>query len=589
MSSQQFSMEKATQTLTSATPAPAAVPTTMQQEAHQRQIKALDEQIKILNQEKSALESEVKDLKSRMKIAVDEIAKGEDGCEHLMAELIGKDNQLRDLHRRPDTLAYALVHEIHEKLEVLNEQIRKVYEHLQIDGDQASTTTAAVASTSTTSATPETRERLTPGDYLLDALAERVYGRIGDTFFNPEAPEFYPPPIPTAAPVPKIEHKRMFVNRSSPPPRIATHAVLTRDRPESSAELTRASTSEADSEIIWVGSNVMSPRGRSLYTDNQQLLFENLSVSTSRSPPPSAPLVPSLPSPASSIGSAGSFSQAEKVEPAPEESSPSTAPPPVQLPASVVGASWSPYDNTVAPVRPQRNARPRINQANPKTDYERFGITFQPTDPQFERRAIMVTNIVPGTTLTAILKHVRGGPILSATMCDTMPASLMGGTLSAMVTFVNGVHANEYAASISKRTITVNGNRLMIKQLDTPSYPPSSQLRWLVYEKRRTRVLQVHRSETAAKFPDVSMKELLHMLYFRRGVNWHGVLSIVPPTADRDVITITFNSIKAADDMYQRIKGDCEGWHDWHDIQAVFEGCMISFGKDPCDRVVEEV
>ncbi|KAI9767288.1 MAG: hypothetical protein M1839_004532 [Geoglossum umbratile] len=107
--------------------------------------------------------------------------------------------------------------------------------------------------------------------------------------------------------------------------------------------------------------------------------------------------------------------------------------------------------------------------------YVGFGIQFDPPFGLRQKhiRTVHIGNLPTGITLRTLMKSVRGGSVLRATLLDTTPIT---GTLSALVTFTHPRSAADYVAFANLYPISFMGVAAAIAIIDTPSFPMSPHI-----------------------------------------------------------------------------------------------------------------
>lgn len=189
----------------------------------------------------------------------------------------------------------------------------------------------------------------------------------------------------------------------------------------------------------------------------------------------------------------------------------------------------------------------------------RIGLRYIPDGDEKELRTVTVTDLPPCTTLDEVLRSVRGGDVLNATMCDTVAII---GSQTALITFTNSMGAAEFFNATRSEGFYVGFHRANVKMVDLPSYPMRRILQDRIASRGRTRALTAFNAD----------KPIKAIIY--RALSSSLVAKYVQGFKDhrsQNEVTVLFFSIEMAMRAF-KILVDCPGI------------TRIWFGSDPCGR-----
>ena len=122
-------------------------------------------------------------------------------------------------------------------------------------------------------------------------------------------------------------------------------------------------------------------------------------------------------------------------------------------------------------------------------DFDHWGIQYAPITHIGTSLRVLMTNLPKGTTLGALMEHIRGGSVVDCLLLDT--ARLMGGTWSALVRFRDPGAAEALEKRYHESPLAIGGRSVTVTLIQTPSYPLPSPMRLAVYSYGRTRCLRM--------------------------------------------------------------------------------------------------
>lgn len=189
----------------------------------------------------------------------------------------------------------------------------------------------------------------------------------------------------------------------------------------------------------------------------------------------------------------------------------------------------------------------------------RLGLRYQPNEGDQERRAVTVSGLPPLTTLDQVLHSVRGGGVLSATMCDTVSIT---GSLTALVTFANSMGAARFCSIVQDEGFYVGFHEVEVRLIGLPTYPMRRILQDRVLNRGRTRALTIQST-------DRSIKKTIYKILSTSFVAPH--IEGFKDHRDSDEVSVLFYSVEMAMWAFKLLQ-DCPG------------STKIWFGSDPCAR-----
>jgi hypothetical protein len=186
-------------------------------------------------------------------------------------------------------------------------------------------------------------------------------------------------------------------------------------------------------------------------------------------------------------------------------------------------------------------------------------------------KAVLIGNLPQDIDYHKLLAKVRGGYIISATLCDTSKLRGCGGRKSALVVFVNAQSARAYVQFANKHGICFDSQKGIVRLIETPTYPLSPPAeRRIRYGQTRYLVITKFNSE-------LSLSRIDRVI--NTGVNNYRVDAIERFWKDEyGNVRIRFASINAASMAYWRLKTD----PNYNHLTMVFE-------NDPCGRPLSDL
>ncbi|CAG8015664.1 unnamed protein product [Penicillium salamii] len=126
----------------------------------------------------------------------------------------------------------------------------------------------------------------------------------------------------------------------------------------------------------------------------------------------------------------------------------------------------------------------------------RIGLRYVPKVGVQDFRTVTVTNFSPSTTLAEVLRYVRGGEVLTATMCDTKAIT---GSSTALVTFSTAKGAAEFVRTAEEVGFFIGFHQAHVAMVDQPTYPTRRILQDRIDTRGRTRALTVFNNDGRTK------------------------------------------------------------------------------------------
>lgn len=231
-------------------------------------------------------------------------------------------------------------------------------------------------------------------------------------------------------------------------------------------------------------------------------------------------------------------------------------------PAPVI--NWAPYipqmfdDIKRLPVAEARLLETGMTKF-PNLAVIRLGLRYQPGEGDQERRAVTISGLPPLTTLDQVLHSVRGGEVLSATMCDTVSIT---GSLTALVTFANSKGAARFCSIVQDEGFYIGFHEVEVKLIGLPTYPMRRILQDRVLNRGRTRALTIRST-------DRSIKKTIYKILSTSFVATH--IEGFKDHHNPDEVSLLFYSVEMAMWGFKLLQ-DCPG------------STKVWFGNDPCAR-----
>lgn len=190
----------------------------------------------------------------------------------------------------------------------------------------------------------------------------------------------------------------------------------------------------------------------------------------------------------------------------------------------------------------------------------RLGLRYQPGEgDDQERRAVTISGLPPLTTLDQVLQSIRGGEVLSATMCDTVSIT---GSLTALVTFANSMGAATFCSIVQDEGFYVGFHEVEVKLIGLPTYPMRRILQDRILNRGRTRVLTIQST-------DRSIKKTIYKILSTSFVAAH--IEGFKENPAPDEVSVLFYSVEMAMWAFKLLQ-DCPG------------STKVWFGSDPCAK-----
>ena len=189
----------------------------------------------------------------------------------------------------------------------------------------------------------------------------------------------------------------------------------------------------------------------------------------------------------------------------------------------------------------------------------RIGLRYIPEGDDPDLRTVTVTNLLPSTTLGEILRSVRGGQVLTATICNT---AAITGSQTALITFTTSAGAAGFLNIVQSDGFFVGFHKAQVRLVKLPTFPMRRILQDRIVNRGRTRALTVFNANGNVK--KIIFEALSSSLVtdFVEGFKDHPCQSEV---------TVLFYSIEMAMRAFKIL-------HECPRITKVW------FGSDPCAR-----
>jgi hypothetical protein len=203
---------------------------------------------------------------------------------------------------------------------------------------------------------------------------------------------------------------------------------------------------------------------------------------------------------------------------------------------------------------------------------EDFGIMYKPEKKDHSNyKAVHIGNLPEDIDYHKLLAKVRGGKIVSATICNTIKIRGCGRRMSALVVFVNAESARAYVQFSNKNGIYFDSQKAVVGLVDTPTYPLSLPAeRRIGHGQNRCLMIKKLRSE-------LSLARIDRVINV--GVNKYRVDAMERLWKDeKGDVRIRFASISAASMAYWRLRTDPN-----------YDRLEIIFEDDPCRRPLSDL
>jgi hypothetical protein len=146
---------------------------------------------------------------------------------------------------------------------------------------------------------------------------------------------------------------------------------------------------------------------------------------------------------------------------------------------------------------PFRALRPFLFNKSPHGDLPlaRIGLQYTPDPPNEERdmRTVKIIGLPSHTEISHVLPHVHGGPILSATMCDTISLT---GSMTALITFVEAQGADAFVRAAETDGFYIGFKPYEVELIRSATYPMPALMEELINRRGGSRILAIsHRQK----------------------------------------------------------------------------------------------
>lgn len=189
----------------------------------------------------------------------------------------------------------------------------------------------------------------------------------------------------------------------------------------------------------------------------------------------------------------------------------------------------------------------------------RIGLRYIPEEGQQDCRTVTVTGLPLPTTLDEVLRSVRGGEVLTATMCNTIAII---GSQTALITFAHSSGAAGFLRIAKRDGFFVGFHRADVKMVELSTYPMRRILQDRVVNRGRTRALTAFNANGCVKKTVHKALTSSPVADYVEGFKDH---------RNQKEVTVLFYSIEMAMRAF-KILYACPGI------------TKIWFGSDPCAR-----
>lgn len=200
-------------------------------------------------------------------------------------------------------------------------------------------------------------------------------------------------------------------------------------------------------------------------------------------------------------------------------------------------------------------------------DIFKHGVRYDPDESRRDvYRTVVVSGIPAGVEMDTVLSQVRGGPVIEATLMDTIK---MTGKNSALIVFLHEHSAMAYEDYAKKNPIVLGGLQARVDVLSTPTWPIRIHLRKAMYDHQHTRCLEVR------NFPrDITPTKLRNDLRVCEELKSHRIV-VMKMRKDR-ILELQFSSIDSAGHVYGMLTSF-----------KAYRECSVCFVADPCAQSVD--
>lgn len=201
-----------------------------------------------------------------------------------------------------------------------------------------------------------------------------------------------------------------------------------------------------------------------------------------------------------------------------------------------------------------------------------YGIMYKPSpDNGSYSRAVYIGNLPQDINYPKLLAKVRGGSIISATLCNTTKVKGWGGRMSALVVFLNAESARAYVKFANKHGICFDSQKAVVGLVETPTFPLS------LPAKRRIDIGHTRYLIMIKESSELSLERIYHVI--NAGVNKHRADAMERLWKDKDGnVRISFASINTASMAFWRLSTD-----------SYYDRLRFKFEEDPCGRPLSDL
>jgi hypothetical protein len=201
-----------------------------------------------------------------------------------------------------------------------------------------------------------------------------------------------------------------------------------------------------------------------------------------------------------------------------------------------------------------------------------YGLMFKPSpDDGSYSKAVYIGNLPQNIDYQKLLAKVRGGRIISATLCNTTKVKGYFGRMSALVVFLDAESAGAYVQFANKHGICFDSQKAVIGLIETPTFPLS------LPAKRRIEVGHTRYLVMKKESSELSLARINYVI--NAWVSKYRVDAMERFWKDEDGnVRICFASISAASMAFWRLSTD-----------SYYDRLEFQFKEDPCGRPLSDL
>lgn len=222
------------------------------------------------------------------------------------------------------------------------------------------------------------------------------------------------------------------------------------------------------------------------------------------------------------------------------------------------------FDNDVEELAALTNPKNELSNHGRLADQWvfQYGLRYKPEPGESNvYRTVKIEELPLDVRMDQVLGQVCCGDVFSAQLLNTKEIT---GYHTAIVIFLQQRQAENFARYAVTEGIFINGTRLKVTVLDTPTYPMSAELETLIWHEGYTRCVALYNFR----------EELMEVLQF---VIQHSIcgnyIECIEDGWNKNEICLRFHSIKIAAKAFDLLTA-----------HPSFLECRIDFVPDPCTR-----